>query len=539
MVKGSNSNDVIHPSASLPFRSASPRLRPGRSDDGAPHQPEHSRGIDHRRSHPSSIDPIVVPHMDSLASMSMRLRAPVLTVDAAEMRKIDPRNVNTLFGMWSVFSKCAEAMEDGRRYENLSWRLWNRETFCCRSPDPSPTTATATATATTSPPASVPIRRTSSGARRAAADDVPELSASVESATSDHGHEHEPDDDAVAPTAAAPGTAARCTPLAIEHPLICRVDSLENRCRSRGREKHITSFHLERIFTTIKATKALEARVPSSLALGSHDSRRSELTVDVTPPLTARLVPAAVPAPAVRAVDAADAVVTAPRPCGPVLAGESGAAGLTKEEMKRKNNVFLLGGSSGEEESSLEEHMPLSQTLAEAVAPGTRPAPATGTRKQTSFQEEVCTRTLVRPATPEPDATTTDDEAAEGAVDEEDDGDVVSESAIDDDDSSDWDSVTESGRSSVDDKPLFQRVDSKPTLTSRRSLLTNLLHQGQREAAFAEAAAAAGAGPGTVARSSAAQGIARLAAYRRGRGRAYSLWAQYNCAGGTFHHSIS
>ncbi|RYF39748.1 MAG: DUF1752 domain-containing protein, partial [Cytophagaceae bacterium] len=31
----------------------------------------------------------------------------------------------------AVFNKISDAMEDGKRLENLSWRLWNRETFVC------------------------------------------------------------------------------------------------------------------------------------------------------------------------------------------------------------------------------------------------------------------------------------------------------------------------------------------------------------------------------------------------------------------------
>ncbi|KAF5702235.1 hypothetical protein FMUND_13575 [Fusarium mundagurra] len=59
--------------------------------------------------------------------------------------------------------------------------------------------------------------------------------------------------------------------------------------------------------------------------------------------------------------------------------------------------------------------------------------------------------------------------------------DYIDESAIDDDDdSSDWeDSTEESSKSSMDDK-FFQRVDAKPNLTSRRSLITLMLAQNDR-----------------------------------------------------------
>ncbi|EXL39355.1 hypothetical protein FOCG_18028 [Fusarium oxysporum f. sp. radicis-lycopersici 26381] len=72
---------------------------------------------------------------------------------------------------------------------------------------------------------------------------------------------------------------------------------------------------------------------------------------------------------------------------------------------------------------------------------------------------------------------TTQTTDAEAAVDSDTD-EYIDENAIDDDDdSSDWeDSMEESGKSSMDDK-FFQRVDSKPNLTSRRSLITLMLAQ--------------------------------------------------------------
>ena len=81
--------------------------------------------------------------------------------------------------------------------------------------------------------------------------------------------------------------------------------------------------------------------------------------------------------------------------------------------------------------------------------------------KTASFRDEI----IKEGAGEDEDAVVTDDD--------------VSESAIDDDEDSDWeDSVTESGRSSVvDEKGLFRRVDSRPNLVTRRSLLTMMMHQ--------------------------------------------------------------
>ncbi|KAJ0138379.1 Bifunctional solanapyrone synthase [Fusarium oxysporum f. sp. albedinis] len=118
-----------------------------------------------------------------------------------------------------------------------------------------------------------------------------------------------------------------------------------------------------------------------------------------------------------------------------------------------KKPVFQIGGSSEEAGS-----------LTSAVASSRPSSPLSAHEDQASFSNHVMTRTI-------------DDEAA---VDSDTD-DYIDESAIDDDDdSSDWeDSMEESGKSSMDDK-FFQRVDSKPNLTSRRSLITLMLAQNNR-----------------------------------------------------------
>ncbi|KAK0647278.1 Transcriptional regulatory protein SIN3 [Lasiodiplodia hormozganensis] len=76
-----------------------------------------------------------------------------------------------------------------------------------------------------------------------------------------------------------------------------------------------------------------------------------------------------------------------------------------------------------------------------------------------------------------------DEEDSESDIEDSD------ESAIEDDDESQWeDSEDENGPSGDNDKVSFQRVDSKPNLTSRRSLLTTLMHEGDRAQALQNAA---------------------------------------------------
>lgn len=132
--------------------------------------------------------------------------------------------------------------------------------------------------------------------------------------------------------------------------------------------------------------------------------------------------------------------------------------------------MFTIGTSSDEGESSLESHMYRSH-LSESLKRGAS-LQSDIRNKQTSFKDEVAV-------------------ARNSPVFESDDEDEeVSESAIeDDDDSSDWeDSDDQSGPSSVNDTSLFQRVDSRPDLTSRRSLLTTLMHEPDRARALANAA---------------------------------------------------
>jgi hypothetical protein len=121
-----------------------------------------------------------------------------------------------------------------------------------------------------------------------------------------------------------------------------------------------------------------------------------------------------------------------------------------------KKKMFQVGGSS-EEESSLKSalHSAKSNPLISAQ------------KKTASFSNQVMTRTF-------PTSAVVDDDQSET--------DYVDESAIDDDDdSSDWeDSIEDSGKSSIEEKFNFQRVDSKANLTTRRSLITLMLAQNDR-----------------------------------------------------------
>lgn len=50
--------------------------------------------------------------------------APVLSLQLGNIHKSGATGRESLVQMWHVFSKCGKSIEDGRRLENLSWRLW-------------------------------------------------------------------------------------------------------------------------------------------------------------------------------------------------------------------------------------------------------------------------------------------------------------------------------------------------------------------------------------------------------------------------------
>ncbi|PBP15511.1 hypothetical protein BUE80_DR013749 [Diplocarpon rosae] len=435
--------------------------------------------------------------------MPSRLSAPVLTVDVGLIHKVDTRNVENLFSMWTVFSRCASSLEEGRRLENLSWRLWNRETFCC---DP-----VSEANATT--PAISIASRNSEGRYST---EVPSLSGSLDSLSDEEAVECESE------------ICLSSTSAALDiHPIIQRHDS---HSRSRGRERHITPDDLEKMVITIKEKKDLEPLSP-----GAHPylAPLAQPTAETAPPqIVEPAVPLAASAEAPEQ-SGSGAPASSPTHQGPTRNATSVVRGFSpshvsasyrsvlltapsplptadltdapasKGPQPKKQSLFTLGASSGEDSvseqadsventlrpvqpkkqamfsfggSSNEEESSLPRQMKSSAPAGSRPP-----NKVTSFKEEIATRTIKEESPFDDDVFETEDE------------DEIDESAIDDDDdSSDWeDSVEDSGNPSIDEKTFFQRVDSRPNLTSRRSLITTMLHQNDRASALVTAATAA------------------------------------------------
>lgn len=356
----------------------------------------------------------------------------------------------------TVFSKCAESLENGRRLENLSWRVWNRETFCCEEPA-ALIPATITPTAVTAVPRK-PKRQDSD-----TFSDMPELSSSVESAASDYDLKE-----------------LRSDAVNIKSSRSCllRTDSTE---RYRGKEKHMTPVHLVKLMEDLDKNKS------------NADDWMSKRNL-VTPPNVPAIVEASMPKQSSICSSVGSALQTTPvgsatshftevsahsvvrgfTPGQNISTSVRSSSGLTSEpavsvkgslpapKKAPKKSIFIFGDSDdSDSDDSFTGRQPLHKSK---LSEGLR------TEKRTSFRSEVSTRTFH-----DDDDICTEDEE------------VISESAIEDEDSSDWESSTDSAQSSYNEQTLFQRVESRPQLASRRSLLSTMLHEPKRAAALANA----------------------------------------------------
>lgn len=392
----------------------------------------------------------------------------------------------------TVFSKCADSIEGGKRYENLSWRLWNRETFCC---PPQPKLAI-------TPAIDVPSRPS--------AKDIPELSASVDSVTSvDSDDSHKDDSPATSPE---PQSSPELQDSALS--------------RSRGHEKHLTPSALRKMVVNIQEQPELEPLPPSVTA-------NLPTIIDITPrPMSPPAQPSITvedsqPGSLQNSTESCDTISTNTTTrqsdhrgsdtsvssdghgglirSGSVVHGFSPsqisssfrsrsklnhvmpmpATRLSPAKMAkpRKSAMFTLGGSSGEDESSFEDRMSfkakrssLSESLGRHLSH----------QKKPSFRDivEAHQQEKIKEGSHE----STDEDEAIASSDEEEDDDAI-DSAIEEEDEGEWeDSNSDDGRAPVADKSLFKRVDSRPNLVSRRSMLTTALHEPERAAALANVA---------------------------------------------------
>ena len=367
-------------------------------------------------------------------------------------------------------------MEDGKRLENLSWRLWNRETFVCsRMPRAKN---------------NIPM---------------PALSTSVSSSD-------ESDQEDVSSSMPSP----------IVRPELRRSESSER--RNRSRQNHITPIDLEKMVISIKEKKSLEPlsalsmpspAVPASLSPHDHHTPTAANPAPPTPPVKQAVTPSVPTISATQHMESSTSTVSSTD--SQAIASSSSESSSSPHEMSTHNIVrgfrpevpssyrsqtnlaatqptpilktspqyrpdrinrpkkgatFTLGASSGEEESSLESHMGPNSVSSLSSALQHPP------KKHASFRDIIQDRAITDSPVFEESDDDDDDDAFESVIEE-------------DEDSSDWedDDVGESGNSSTDEnKGMFRRVDSQPNLTSRRSLLTTLMHEPDRAQALANAA---------------------------------------------------
>ena len=385
---------------------------------------------------------------------------------------------------FSAFSKCAEIVEDGRRLENLSWRIWNRETLCCESQPRLSTTP------------AIDIAKPRPGRK-----DVPELSTSIDSEISDLSDVCE--DSQEVPIITAPRDIKPSQPPSRNITIAA----------SRGKEKHITSLGLEKMVTSIQEKQEIEPLSPTI----NHAMPTILQSTDITPRPTSPTVNAPF-----RSSGSSSSTAPLSSPgsdcsarqtvgsdtSAELLTSHSVVRGFSpnrvsssyrshthlapapvpanlalhnKSERSKKSTGFMLGGSSGEDDSSFEDQMLSSQKQSSLTAGLKQPLVS---KKQLSFRDEVESRTLNNKSHEDEEVfeSESEDEMPDSAIEDDSEED-------DEDEDEDWeDDVSESGENTVTDKPLFQRVDSKPKLVSRRSLLTSLMSEGDRQAAFADMA---------------------------------------------------
>jgi hypothetical protein len=424
--------------------------------------------------------------VEDVDKMPCKAEGLVLTVDPNVIHKVDTNNPENLYSMWTVFSKCADSVEQGRRLENLSWRLWNRETFCC-----------APGQAKTVRPVVAPLL--SKAIPESRIPEVPQLSGSVDSIAEDE---------------AIDLSTTDSDPLDIVRPTIVRQDSYTS-SRSRGRERHITSDHLEKMVTSIVQEKEPnlaplpQMSIPSVTPSASDESQSSTSSdgdqlpaTPVTEPtcetistgseVTSQSVFCETPATTVirgfspsklPSVHVSQEIRSSPSSNSQADAiPEPKSSPAAKLVQPKKPAKFAVGASSGEESSpqSVETRQPVlhpkkkmfmvggsseeeeSPSLKSALHSARPSSLLNGQKKQASFSNQVSMRTIQTPS-----------DQSDSYMDE---------SAIDDDDEdSEWeDSIEESGKSSMDDPVTFKRVPSKPNLASQRSLIS-LMFAGQED----------------------------------------------------------
>ncbi|KAJ9607247.1 hypothetical protein H2200_008319 [Cladophialophora chaetospira] len=398
----------------------------------------------------------------------------LLSLDPGKMHDIDPSNACSLMAMWSTFSKCSETLEEGRRLENISWRVWSRESLCVTPIDNSP------------PPRASQLPSLSSS--YSSSDSLPEMST----------------------------MAVKIRHRRSKSPLH------EECATSLSKSRHLSPVTLERIVATIQ--EKTDPRCPLSPSLESSPPFAKPLSVEMETSSKSELEPERDGEVEVKDLrDSTDSCISNTTAAttstqrqsehrgsdtsvssdglirsGSIVHGFSPVASSCRSRTissslkpnaptklipqpktaLKSTAMFTLGGSSEDDESSFEQRVlstkapPQRSSLSQSLSRQNLSGKTQLQPKRTSFRDVVAQRRIQEDA-----------ENDEGAIESSDDEDTddVGESAIDEDeeDADDWeDSNSDDGRPSQEPHH-FRRVDSRPDLVSRRSMLTLALNKGQ------------------------------------------------------------
>lgn len=354
--------------------------------------------------------------------------------------------------------------------------------------EPTVPTATTIAASTSQPQE---IRRP---ARKSSAEEVPQLSGSVDSIADEEAVEFSSD----------------CSPLDIVRPRIRRQDS----CASypNRRDRHISSDNLEKMVASIVEQKeTLSAPLPEIPAALSPPVQPQHKTLEPAPELVrsgstttespskdsdVSVVSSPLDLPIIKTTTVVRGFSPAQHPHIPAFTPPKSASAdipapksspAAKKVEPKKRATFTLGASSEESYSDDGQSVEAQRTLAP-------PAPAHKSKmfqiggsseEDNSLKSALASprngKLTVQKSTSFANNLTTTIPSTGSSAIMEDDEISYDESAIESDDDDEWeDSNEDSNANSVDDKTFFQRVDSKANLTSRRSLITLALEQNQR-----------------------------------------------------------
>lgn len=451
---------------------------------------------------------------------------PVLKVDESRMLNVDPSNPENLLGMWSgkshllevrgkndeqhrltlapslVFHRCNGFIEHGRRLENLSWRVFAHETLCASSKKRRPEHTTVVAQQNDS------LKHP-----------VPNLSSSIESLSSVEPEEVD-DNSTDATTPAEELNFSHDGPHAGWD------------CRRLG-EKHITPVNLKNLFTSIKEKQDLtrpisplpmswsDSALDTDLPLVDQDPISASAPTSSAPTSTAPTPRPSSPRPSsprnvvqppaprpkvvfehlISPTNASNASVESNESHTSIVRGfepgksistyrsqsslkladtkaqassSSSEAGLImakRNKGKGKANMFTLGSSVNDNssDSMRDNSSPMPQS---SLRPPNQSFAKQ--KKHASFADTVIDlqskKTFMLPSSHDDDGAIESDDDDEDAIDD-------SESVIEEDDD-EWEDDEE--EESAPQPLTFHKVDSTVRLASRRSIITEGLHQGDR-----------------------------------------------------------